>query len=56
MESRAEGRIVTLRGVVEGCEDIVAGPRGRARCRKESVSAMVGGRMVRLYAVTFASL
>jgi hypothetical protein len=45
--SRTCGWIMTFRGAVVGWTPIVAGARGRARCRNDSVAtAMLGGYMV----------
>ena len=46
MEKMAWGWIITLRGAVEGTAPTAAGPRGRARWRKESGFAMLGGEVV----------
>ena len=46
MEKMAWGWITTLRGAVEGAAPTAAGPRGRARWRKESGFAMLGGEVV----------
>jgi hypothetical protein len=37
------GCMATFSGAVDGCAPTGAGPSGRARCRKESVSDMVVG-------------
>jgi hypothetical protein len=42
----AWGWMITLRGAVEGAAPTAAGPRGRARWRKESGFAMLGGEVV----------
>src|SRR5579859_2267376 len=46
MEKMAWGWIITLRGAVEGTAPTAAGPRGRARWRKESGFAMLGGEVL----------
>src|SRR5271168_3642672 len=46
MEKMAWGWITTLRGAVEGAAPTAAGPRGRARWRKESGFAMLGVEVV----------